>query len=174
MYNNAYDIYLRHVCINNNLNALKCDFQNGVLTKNYIIRNDNDFDGILNFCMVTEKVKIIEWLFDTFLLTKEEMLGKHNRNFLIACGNGKLRLCEWFVSTFKLTKNEVSVFNNYPLYMACKYQKFDIISFLCNTFGFTEEDTKDFINEIPEKDREKIFECLIPPIGSFTKAAQIK
>ena len=160
------------ICFDGNFELIKKLYLEGKINKEFVVNSyiNNGYLNLFQISATANHLELCKWLHETFQITKEEAVVDENFAFEVACVEGNLEIVKWLQETFAFTKEEVSHNNNYALELAFYYDHFEIVYFLRDIYGFVKEDTNVFIDQIPEEDREKLFECLTP-VGSFTKGA---
>ena len=164
--------HFENICEKGDLELLKKLHSEGKIFKHDAVRVDKNEPTLFESAGRHGQFKICKWLYYTFQITKEDAMFNDNYLFETTCFYSHLEVCKWLQKKFRFTKEELIPISNGRFFRGiCVDSSIEIITYLRNTFGFTMDDTKSFIDQISEKQKEKLSECLTP-IGSLTKPAK--
>jgi hypothetical protein len=128
---------MRHLIEHNELQAFQWFVKKGIIPKKYI-RSRSDSKAF-TLAAKNGRLEFLEWIHDTYKLTKRNALGKWDRTIRSAVENGQLKVLIWLQNTFNFKRDAIM---NTILSEAASGGYLAIIKWLEKAFNLTTDNIK--------------------------------
>jgi hypothetical protein len=91
------------------------------------------------FCNICEKedVNILEWIYKTFNLSREDCEIVVGYLYRLICPSASLNIVKWIVNSFKMTKKECSIHEDYVFREACLLGNLEVAQWIAEITNLT-------------------------------------